>query len=444
MTLSPSDPLKREDAARRDDSAAPREPGGADIHGFQTPRAPEEDRPAPLAEGPDGPCGCPAPQRPETDDARPDSRSLCAGTEAPVGNKLFLWFFMGLLLFSLFLLYSLMRPFLHTIILACVFSALSHPLYKRCLRFTGGRRVPAALIVLLGVTVLVVIPICLFVAGLIPQARISIAAVNQWLGDAHIGDTFTRYVDPALQWVQDRFPELNLAAMDIRGSILAASRNIGQYLLSSGTYILGNTLLFFAHALLIMLIMFFLLIDGEALVRKLEYLCPLKPRQTAVVIESLRRMSRAVLVGGFCVAALQGLVGGIGFALVGIPALFWGTVMVFAALVPVVGTGLVWVPAVIVLLLKESFGEALFLTLWCGVGVTSIDSILRPLLMRDGAKVPVLFIFMSILGGVNVFGMLGLLYGPMILGLVAVMLDIYGEEYQSILESRKLSPKQEE
>ena len=97
---------------------------------------------------------------------------------------------------------------------------------------------------------------------------------------------------------------------------------------------------------------------------------------------------------------------------------------------------LVWVPAVIYLFLTAGWKSALFLTIWCGVGVTSIDSFLRPLLMREGARVPVLFIFLSILGGVNVFGMLGLLYGPMILAFVAVMLNIYAEEYSATLEFR--------
>lgn len=194
--------------------------------------------------------------------------------------------------------------------------------------------------------------------------------------------------------------------------------------------------MFFGHLMLVLLIMFFLLIDGEALVGRMSYLFPMKSEQTAVVIDSLRRMSKAVLVGGFSVAVLQGIVGGIGLAIVGIPALFWGTVMVFAALVPVVGTGLVWGPAVVFLFFSGDWKSALFLALWCGVGVTSIDSILRPFLLRGGGKVPVLFLFMSILAGINVFGMLGLLYGPMILGLVAVMLNIYAEEYQDILQNR--------
>ena len=363
------------------------------------------------------------------------------GVSQPEGRKLFVWFFIGMLAFSLYLLYYLMQPFLHSIILACVFTAISYPLYQSCLSLTGGKRVPAAIIVLSIITLLLAVLIAVFVAGLIPQAKTSIAAVNKWVGGTHLGDTLNTYIDPLLQWVQEHFPEFEVSIKDIRDEIAGLSAKAGQYIIGSASAVVGNTLMFFAHLLLILLIMFFLLIDGEALVRRMSYLFPMKQEQTAVVIESLRRMSRAVLVGGFSVAVLQGIAGGIGLYIVGLPALFWGSVMAFAALVPVVGTGLVWVPAAIVLLIMDEWQNALFLVLWCGIGVTSIDSILRPILMRDGAKLPVLFFFMAILGGVNVFGMLGLLYGPMILGLVAVMLDIYAEEYQDLLSNRASGKK---
>ena len=354
----------------------------------------------------------------------------------PESGKLFLWFFLGLLLFSLWLLYYLFQPFLHTIILACIFTAISMPVYKRCLRMTGNRPVPAALAVMLGITFLVVVPICIFVAGLIPQAGQSISAVNQWLAGKHLGNMLNTHIQPLLELLRSHFPDIDISLTDIRSNLLGLSRNAGQYLLGSASVFLGNTVLFFGHLLLILLIMFFLLIEGETMVKRLAYLAPMKPRQTAVVIESLRRMSRAVLVGGFCVAALQGLVAGIGFAIVGIPALFWGTVMVFAAFVPVVGTGLIWVPAIICLLIMEEWTNALFLAIWCGIGVTSIDSILRPILMRGESKIHIIFIFLAILGGINVFGMIGLIYGPLILGLVAVMINIYAEEYQDILQRR--------
>lgn len=363
-------------------------------------------------------------------------RGEAPATDRSERQKLFFWFFLGMLGFSFYLLYALMQPFLHSIILACVFTAITYPFYRKCLCMTGGRRIPAALVVLLVIALLVAVILTVFVAGLVPQAKTSIAAVNKWLGSAHLGETLNVYIEPLLNTVQEHFPELQLSMQDITDELTGFSTRMGQYIVSKASSLVGNTLMFFAHSLLILLIMFFLLMDGESLLRRMAYLFPMKPEQTAVVIESLRRMSRAVLVGGFSVAVLQGIAGGVGLAIVGIPPLFWGCVMAFAALVPVVGTGLVWVPAVVYLLIMNEWQSAIFLSIWCGVGVTSIDSILRPVLMRGGARVPLLFLFMAILGGVNVFGMLGLLYGPMILGLVAVMLDIYAEEYHDVLVSR--------
>lgn len=370
----------------------------------------------------------------------PDTKPVWAG-ENPAGTKLFLWFFLALLLFSLYLMYNLVEPFLNTIIVAFIFSAICYPFYRRCLKLVGGKQMLAALMVLICLMFLAVLPITIFIAGLIPQASESIAVVNNWLQATDIADILDVHIAPLTLWLEEHFPGIDLGALDIKSNIVAFSSRAGQYLLSSGTQLLGNTVMVVTHLFLMFLIMFFTLIDGHRWLERLEYLLPLKPEQTTIVVESLRRMSKAVLVGGFCVAALQGLVGGIGLAIVGIPALFWGTVMAFAALVPVVGTGLVWVPTVVMLLVTGSWKAALFLSIWCGIGVTSIDSVLRPLLMRDGAQVPVLFIFLSILGGVMTFGMLGLLYGPVILGLVVVMIDIYSQEYKSILENRTFIKK---
>ena len=365
-----------------------------------------------------------------------DSGSRMSGSKLESG-KLYLWFFLAMLFFSFFLLYYLVRPFLDSIILACVFTAISQPLYSFCLKLTRNRRFLAAFIVLLGISLVIALLIAVFVAGLIPQAKTSISTVILWLGGNHLGEVLSTHIEPLLQTLQQHVPGFEeVSIMDIRTNLTLLSSRAGQYLLGSASSLVTNTVSFFANLALTLLIMFFLLIDGPHLLQRISYLVPLRPEQTSVVIESLRRMSRAVLVGGFCVAALQGIVGGIGLAIVGIPALFWGTVMVFAALVPVLGTSLVWGPAVISLFIMGEWKSAVFLLVWCGVLVTSIDSILRPILMRDGAKVPIIFLFLSILGGINVFGVLGLLYGPMILGLVAVMLDLYAEEYHAALYNR--------
>ena len=354
----------------------------------------------------------------------------------PAGTKLFLMFFLGLFVFSLYLLYLILEPFINSLIFACVLTALCHPLYSCFLRITGHRRPVASFLVLIVLTFLVVLPVYVFIVGLIPQAAQSFEAINKWLGGAHLVELMNTHLQPVLDWVHELVPELDLTPADLQGSIITASRSAGQYLLGAGSFIVSNTLKFIIHFMLVLLVMFFLLIDGAEIIRKIEYYCPLKPRQTGVIMDSMRQISRSVLVGGFAIAALQGIAGGIGFAIVGFPAFFWGTVMIFAALVPFVGTSLVWIPGVIVLIITGEIKSAIFLALWGSIGISAIDSVLRPLLMRGGVDMPIMFIFLAILGGVNVFGMLGLLYGPMILSLVTVMLTIYGEEYHLILRSR--------
>jgi len=172
------------------------------------------------------------------------------------------------------------------------------------------------------------------------------------------------------------------------------------------------------------------------MVARIKHLTPLREEQQERIIENLRLISKSVLVGGFLVAALQGVAGGIGLAIVGIPPLFWGTVMAFTAFVPVVGPSLVWIPAVFVLLFHDEWKSALFLALWCSVLVSSIDTFLRPFLMGGTAGVPTMFLFFAILGGIQVFGILGLLYGPLILAFAVVMLKIYADEYHVQLKSK--------
>lgn len=350
------------------------------------------------------------------------------------GNNFYIWFFLAILGFSVYLSYKVFAPFIHSFILACVFSALSYPIYQFFLA-KMSRKTWAALSVLVLITIVVAIPVTFFIAGLVPQAVSSVKQLNQWLAGQHLSELISTHIDPVLAWVDVHIPEFDVQSFDIKATMMKVSSKVGENLVRYGYFIMGNIANMAMHFVLILCIMFYLLINGERVLRRVMYLSPLRPHQTAVVIERMRRTSKAVFGGGLALATLQGIVGGIGLAIVGVPALFWGTVMAFAALVPVVGTGLVWVPAVIFLFLTGETGYAIFLLVWCAGIVCSLDTFLRPFLLRDGVKVPVVFLFLSILGGVQAFGMLGLLYGPMILALLAVMLTIYGEEYHVVISS---------
>lgn len=173
--------------------------------------------------------------------------------------------------------------------------------------------------------------------------------------------------------------------------------------------------------------------DGDEFLSGLRKLSPLRSSQEEKLMERVRGVSRSALVGTLGTAAAQGLAGGIGLAICGFPALFWGTVMAFASLIPLVGTAVVWIPACGYLVITGQHGMAAFLAIWCGVGVGSIDNFLRPVLMKGEAEMSTLWVFFAVLGGLQLFGLPGLVYGPLVFGLCAVLLYLYQLEFQEYL-----------
>jgi predicted PurR-regulated permease PerM len=178
---------------------------------------------------------------------------------------------------------------------------------------------------------------------------------------------------------------------------------------------------------------FFFLRDEKKIFDYVLHLVPLSTSQEDRILEKIKTVAKSALLGTFVTAAAQGAAGGIAFAICGFPGLFWGMVMAFASLIPMVGTALVWIPGVLFLVATGHMGLAVFLTLWSVILVGGIDNVVRPLFMQGSADMNTLLIFFAILGGMNLFGLTGLLYGPLLFGLAMVLLYIYSIEYESFL-----------
>ncbi|MCL1890168.1 MAG: AI-2E family transporter [Desulfovibrionaceae bacterium] len=368
-------------------------------------------------------------------ESRPVRPSRAAMSPVPFDSRRIFYFFLFAMLFlALYLTLKLVLPFGDAIILACIFGTLLHPLYVRIRKRTGFGDYLASGLTLALVVLLFCLPLAFFLSQLIPQASKSIRELALWLSSNNPDSLFNERILPMLAWMNENLLsplDLDMDLSDLRFSLLSFSRSAGQRMVGWGTGFVVDFITIFIHFLLMLLIMFFMLKDGEGMVAKLKQLSPLREEQKENILQSLRRMANAVLVGGFAIAAIQGLVGGIGLALVGIPPLFWGSLMAAAALVPVLGTGLVWGPAVLYLILNARYQAAIFLFIW-GILVTLIDSILRPIILRGNSKISILFLFMSVFGGIKAFGPLGLIYGPLILGFVLAMINIYAREFRSL------------
>lgn len=355
----------------------------------------------------------------------------------PHSNKIFAYFMLFFLMVALSFGFILAEPFLHTIILSAALAIIFSPVNSKLFKRLGGRANLAAGVTSLLIVVLIMLPTAFLVWGLVTEGLDSMMSIRAWANRNDFAELLRGHrLDPVLDWMRLRFPFLPLDDASIQAHILDTARRFSQSMLDASATLVGNMAKLVLRFFLMIFMMFYFLREGHGIVLRLKYLAPLRTHQEDIIIESLQRVSRAVFLGSLLIAVLQGLVGSLGLYIVGINPLFWGTMMGLSSLIPVIGTGLIWIPATAYLYFFGEWQWALFFLLFNVLIVTNIDTILRPLLMRRAAEVSPFYIFLSILGGLHAFGALGIFYGPLILTFLMVMLKIYGEEYKDVLSSR--------
>jgi predicted PurR-regulated permease PerM len=389
---------------------------------------------------------------------KPDDapKSAIAPHTGQHSNKIFAYCMLFFLVCALLLGFVLLEPFLHTIILSAALSIIFAPvngrLYNRLTaegepgaeRVAGCLRLPpwlcanlAAGVTSLLVVVVILLPTAFLVWGLVTEGLDSMQTIREWVDHNDFTEVLRgQRLDPVLDWLRERLPFIPLDDNVIRAKLLSLTKNFTQTMLNASTTLVGNMAKLVLRFFLMMFMIFYFLREGRGIVQKIKYLMPLLTHQEDTIIESLQRVSRAVLLGSLLIAVLQGLVGSLGLYIVGIKPLFWGVMMGLASLIPVIGTGLIWIPAAAYLYFFGEWSHAVFFLFYNVIIVTNIDTILRPLLMRKAADVSPFYIFLAILGGLHAFGALGIFYGPLILTFLMVMLKIYGEEYKEVLTSR--------
>ena len=339
-----------------------------------------------------------------------------------------------LLLGALFLAFRILRPYLNPILLAGITAMLVHPLFRWLRAKLRGRASLASLVTLLLVLLAVVGPLTLMGIALVNQGLQSAEAIQAWVQAGNLDRLLQEpWAERVAAFTNRFFPLFDPQRLDLKTLLLGLSQKVGSLLLAKGGAVLSSTGALLGQFLLYLFVLFYAVRDGEEILGVLRKLSPLRASQEDKLLERVRSVSRSALVGAFGTAAAQGIVGGVGLAICGFPAFFWGTVMAFASLIPVVGTAIVWIPASGYLVVTGRPGLAAFLALWCGVDVGSIDNLLRPVLMKGETEMSTLWVFFAVLGGMQVFGLPGLVYGPLVFGLCAVLLYLYQLEFAEFL-----------
>lgn len=338
-------------------------------------------------------------------------------------------FFYGILLLLIYLTYLVLVPFAPPILWAVVLVVVFYPAYHRVVRLVQGKAGLAALLVTTVVILAVIVPV-LLCAWVLAREAASLYQVAQRFYEQQGLEGIAAH--PAIAagrtlWERVRLPFRRLG-FDLDGLLLAGINAVSSFIVDNLKGIAKNLLSFTVNFLLTAFTLFFLLRDGATIARGLQALLPLEPKHTEALFTRLYDAVSTVVRGTIVTALAQGALGGLGYWIFGVPfPVFLGLGTALLSLMPVVGSALIWVPACLYLFLKGAWIRGVLLFGWSAVIVSTADNILKPSLMSGGTNLPTLFLFFGMLGGLQVFGALGLILGPVLLVTLAAFLEMYQE-----------------
>jgi predicted PurR-regulated permease PerM len=343
-------------------------------------------------------------------------------------------FFFALLILILYGAFLILTPFLTAIIWAVILAILVYPLYAWLLQRLRGRANLAAIIVIVIITLLVIAPGIELGRFLADETVSLVQSVRTLLGEEGKQEWLAKpWVQQLLSWwnmVSFRLMDFKINWKEV---LVQGAQSSSTFLVTQVRGIAQNVLAFAANFIVALFALFFFLRDGAEFVNRLQRLLPMDREHQERLLSNIVDAVTAVVHGALVVAMVQGLLAGLAYWALGVPfAALWGVATAFAALLPIGGSTLVTVPATIYLFLQGEALRAVILLAWSLGIVGGIDNVLKPLLIGNRLGVPVLFLFFGILGGLALFGAVGLILGPTLFALLRALLDLYSEEYSTI------------
>jgi predicted PurR-regulated permease PerM len=326
--------------------------------------------------------------------------------------------FYGAVVCLAYLAYRVFLPFFEPLGWAAVFAVIFHSLNKWLERRWG--RTASSISITAGVTLILIVPL-LLLAALFVREGISAARDLQ----AAVGEGQYGWFGRAWQWLAAHIAAEGMR-VDLPGLIREGASRSGQFLAEELGAVIRNIVVFLFELLVMLFALFYFLRDAESIMNRLRHALPFEDAMRNRMLAEARELIFASVTTSLVIAAVQGLICGGAFAIVGLrSAVFWGVVMGFLSLLPVVGAWPVWVPAAIYLFSTGHPGRAIALIAICGAFGAGVDSVLRPALVGGRASLNGLLVFISVLGGISVFGVLGVVLGPIVVATAVGMLDVY-------------------
>ena len=339
---------------------------------------------------------------------------------------------LGFALLVAYAFYLIWRPFFIPLSWAAIFGILFFPLNRRLQRTISSQGLSALIMTLL-VIVILVVPLTILSILLVAEVVSTYELIQSWFRSGVYKQMLSYFDQPFFQNLLRRADDvIDLGSIDLSSIVSSVMQRLSSFAVSQLSDIVQNFSRFLFSFILMIFTLFYLFKDGEKIVGFLRSLIPLPPQRREEITSQFTEVITATVLGDLVVAALQGLLGGIAFWILGLPSpVFWGSLMAFLSILPVVGAPIVYVPAAVILLIQNQYVKGVILLIWGSVIVSQIDNFLRPILISGRTKLHTLVLFFSILGGIYIYGFLGIIMGPVIASLLLAILRIYREDIVS-------------
>jgi len=347
-------------------------------------------------------------------------------------SLLFLAFFYTVFLFLLYQFVLILSPFLASLLGAIMLTVIFHPLHNKIRTIFKypdiGAGVTTAIVLLT-----IVVPVLLLLWALVNEATAFLPIVRNWIAEWE-ENGFNNLVNtlPApLQQLWGRlYPYIEGWNVDLQSMTADALREIGNSITGFGAATVREIFKLILNVIILIMMLFFFFRDGERIIQRIIELVPMEEDNKQLILTRLERTMVAIIRGAFITASVQGMLTGIGLAVAGVPfAVLFGFTAALASVVPFVGASLIWGPASIYLLLNGHTFAGVGLILWGMFVVGLVDNFLRPWVVGKHAHLPILLLFVGILGGLQVYGLLGALVSPLVVVTVLVFAQIYHDQY---------------
>ncbi len=330
--------------------------------------------------------------------------------------------------------YLVFKPFLVALFLAFILSQLFKKWYKKINQKFGGRSSLAALTLCIILFFILVIPFFITASLIAKEATDLYQDIQKTDWQAQL-KSFS--ASPIFKNVGIDFPSIDLQNIGAENSqeITGNLQNAGNLIFSALKKTYQGVTHFVFMTFVVFFSLYYLFKDGDVIIKKIMALSPLKDSQESQLLKNFVSVSKATLKGSLVIAIIQGALMTILFLFTGVPSpVIWGVITVLFSLIPMVGAGIVWLPAGIIMLILGNIWQGLTIIIFGALVVSTIDNFLRPRLVGQETSLHPILVFLSTIGGIALFGLVGILLGPVIIVLFISLLDIYQVEFKDELE----------